>query len=461
MERRRVKKVAQTRPSKSAKPKSGDGPTIARRSNRPILQKQAGVVTRQLAAPPKADRQLEHSSVQFAVLVQSIKDYAIYMLDRDGRIISWNSGAERIKGYTHDEIMNQNFSRFYTDSDRKSGLPTRALRHAAAYGKFEGEGWRLRKDGSQFWASVVINPIHNDSGTLIGYAKVTRDVTDRHQAQGLLEQKNKELEAFAGALKRERDNKLMNVQAITATIAHEVRQPLAAIAANGSAALRFLAKIPPELEEVRAALKRLISDTHRTSEVFDGIRALFGKSDQKRKRVDVNNIIFEVIQSSRKELRNHDIDARLALARELPLVEGHRRQLEAVIANLVHNAIEAMDTTTDRDRVLRVRTRRSGHDAITVAVQDSGPGIDAKRIDGVFGAFFTTKSHGMGLGLAICRTIIEHHGGHLSATSDGKNGSLFQFALPIKSIDESGRTPFRHSCSAVSGRKTMRQRLQR
>ena len=445
MKRRRVKTAAQTRPSKRVTPKGGDGLIIPRRSNPPILQKQTGVLKRKLAASPKAEQQLEHSSVQLAVLVQSIKDYAIYMLDRDGRIISWNSGAERIKGYTHDEIMNHNFSRFYTDSDRKSGLPTQALRHAAAYGKFEGEGWRVRKDGSQFWASVVINPIHNDSGTLIGYAKVTRDVTERHQAQNLLEQKNNELEAFASVLKRERDNKLMNVQAITATIAHEVRQPLAAIAANGSAALRFLAKTPLELEEVRAALKRLISDTYRTSEVFDGIRALFGEGNQKRKQVDVNEIIFGVIQSSRKELRDHDIDARLELASKLPPVEGHRRQLEAVIDNLVHNAIEAMDATTDRDRVLRVRTRPSGHDVITVAVQDSGPGIDPKRIDGIFGAFFTTKSHGMGLGLAICRAIIEHHGGQLTATSDGKTGSLFQFALPIKSIDETAWTSFRHS----------------
>ena len=159
----------------------------------------------------------------------------------------------------------------------------------------------------------------------------------------------------------------------------------------------------------------------------------------------MNEIIFGVIQSSRKELRDHDIDARLELASKLPSVEGHRKQLEAVIANLVHNAIEAMDATTDRDRVLQVRTRPSGHDAITVAVRDSGPGIDPKRIDGIFGAFFTTKSHGMGLGLAICRTIIEHHGGQLTATSDGKNGSLFQFALPIKSIDKTAWTSFRHS----------------
>jgi PAS domain S-box-containing protein len=434
VKRRPVKKATRTRPTKRAKPKRDHAPIIARPNNPSVLQKHADGLASKLAVASKAERQLEHSSVQLAVLVQSIKDYAIYMLDRNGRIISWNSGAERIKGYTHDEIMNQNFSRFYTDSDRIVGLPIRALRHAADYGKFEGEGWRVRKDGSQFWASVVINPIHDDSGALIGYAKVTRDVTERHRAQDLLEQKNKELEAFASVLKRERDNKLMNVQAITATIAHEVRQPLSAIAANGSAALRFLARTPPELEEVRAAVKRLISDTHRTSEVFDGIRALFGQSAQRLTQVNVNEIIFGILRSSRKELRDHDIDARLELASELPLVEGHRRQLEAVIANLVHNAIQAMDATIERDRILWVRTRTSGHDAITVAVQDSGPGIDPKRIDGIFGAFFTTKSHGMGLGLAICRTIIEHHGGHLTATSDGKNGSMFQFALPIKSI---------------------------
>ena len=237
-------------------------------------------------------------------------------------------------------------------------------------------------------------------------------------------------------LERERDNKLMNAQAVTAAISHEVRQPLAAIAANGGAALRFLGKTPPDLEEVRAALSRIVSDTHRTSEVFDGIRALFGKSDQERQRVDVNEIIVEVLQSSRKELEDHDVETHLALVSELPLVDGHRRQLEEVILNLVHNAIEAMDATTDRGRVLRVRTGIKDRDAITVAVQDSGTGIDSKRIDGIFGGFFTSKPHGMGLGLAICRMIIEHHGGHLTASSDGKSGSLFQFVLPTESSEK-------------------------
>ena len=232
-------------------------------------------------------------------------------------------------------------------------------------------------------------------------------------------------------LERERDNKLLNAQALTAAIVHEVRQPLAAIAINASAALRFLGKTPPDLAEVRLALNNMIRDTHRTSEVLEGIRTLFAKSDQKTEQVGVNELILGVLQLTRKELQDHRIETKLELASELPLVESHRRQLEEVIFNLVHNAIEAMDAAAVRDRVLWVRTELKG-DALTVAVRDSGPGIDPERLESIFGAFSTTKPHGMGLGLAICRLIIEHHGGQLTALSDGKNGSLFQFVLPIK-----------------------------
>jgi signal transduction histidine kinase len=237
-------------------------------------------------------------------------------------------------------------------------------------------------------------------------------------------------------LERERDNKLMSAQAITAAIAHEVKQPLAAIVTNGGAALRFLGQRPPDVEEVRSALQRMVSDTHRTSDVFDGIRALFGKSDQKRLQVDVNKIVLGVLESSQKELQDRGIETRLELATELPLVDSNGRQLEEVIFNLVHNATEAMDVATDGARILRVKTELTDHNAITVAVHDSGPGIDPEKLDGIFGAFFTTKSHGMGLGLAICRMIVEHHGGRLIASSDGKKGSLFQFDLPIESTEK-------------------------
>ena len=232
-------------------------------------------------------------------------------------------------------------------------------------------------------------------------------------------------------LERERDNKLMNAQAITGAIAHEVRQPLAAIVTNASAALRWLARSPPNHDELRAALDRIHSEGHRTSEVFDAIRALFRKSDQGRQRTDVNEIVVEVLQSLREELKDHEVDSRPKLTALPAIVDGHRGQLREVILNLIQNALEAMDTKTDQSRVLRVTTGLHGRDAIAVAVEDLGPGIDPQKLDGIFTAFLTTKSQGMGLGLAICRMIVEQHGGQLTASSDGKNGALFQFVLPI------------------------------
>jgi signal transduction histidine kinase len=141
------------------------------------------------------------------------------------------------------------------------------------------------------------------------------------------------------------------------------------------------------------------------------------------------------LQSSREELAEHHVTTRTELASELPLISGHKRQLQQVISNLVQNAIEAMDYTTNRDRVLRVRTARHNRDAIIVAVEDSGPGIDSKKLGSIFEAFFTTKSHGVGLGLAICRMIVERHGGQLTVASDWNHGARFQFVLPTKFSD--------------------------
>ena len=236
-------------------------------------------------------------------------------------------------------------------------------------------------------------------------------------------------------LERERDNKLMNVEAITVAIAHEVRQPLAAIVANGNAALRFLDKEPPDRDEVRAALQRIVNDGHRTSEVFDGIRSLFRKVDQGRDPVDINRLILGVLQSLQGDFKDRAVELRSQLASDLPLIDGHASQLQEVIFNLVRNATEAMDNVTDGNRVLQVTTALRDSETISVTVEDSGPGIDPKRLDEIFNAFFTTKSQGTGLGLAICRMIIEHHGGQLIASSDGKNGALFQFVLPVESAN--------------------------
>jgi signal transduction histidine kinase len=235
-------------------------------------------------------------------------------------------------------------------------------------------------------------------------------------------------------LERERDNKLMNLEAITASIAHELKQPLAAIVTNSSAAVRWLARTPPDHAEVQAALGRISDDGRRAGEAIDGIRALFHKGHQGQQQIDVNELVSGVLQSLAGELKDREVESELQLA-ELPPVDGHPGQIKEVIFNLVQNAIEAMTSETDRRRMLHVRTDRRGRDAVAVIVQDSGPGIEPGRLDEIFGAFVTTKPHGMGLGLAICRMIAEHHGGELTATSDGKTGAAFRFVLPIKQSD--------------------------
>jgi PAS domain S-box-containing protein len=271
-------------------------------------------------------------------------------------------------------------------------------------------------------------PLISPSGEVEGICGISTDITDLPRTELALR------EAVA-KLERERDNKLTNVEAIMAAIAHEVRQPLMAIAINGSAARRFLGRVPADIDEARANLDRIINDCRRASEVFDSILALFRREDQERQAIDVNEIALEVLQSSRGELAEHRVTTSTELASELPLISGHKRQLQQVISNLVQNAIEAMDNINDRDRVLRVRTGLQNSDAIVVVVEDSGPGFDPKQLSSIFDAFFTTKPHGIGLGLAICRMIVQRHGGQLTAASDGSIGAQFQFVLPTESAD--------------------------
>ena len=267
-------------------------------------------------------------------------------------------------------------------------------------------------------------PLISARGEVDGICGISTDITDLRRTELALREAVTKLE-------RERDNKLTNVEAIMAAIAHEVRQPLMAIGINGSAARRFLARVPADIDEVATNLDRIIKDSRRASEVFDSILALFRREDQERQPINVNEVALEVLQSSRGELDERRVTTRTELASELPLISGHKRQLQQVISNLVQNAIEAMDNTTDRDRVLRVRTLQNS-DAIVVAVEDSGPGFDPKQLSRIFDAFFTTKSHGVGLGLAICRMIVQRHGGQLTAASDGNNGARFQFVLPTE-----------------------------
>lgn len=241
-------------------------------------------------------------------------------------------------------------------------------------------------------------------------------------------------------LQQERSNKLMKIDAITSAMVHEVKQPLGAIALDGATAIRWLTRKPPDYDEAQAAVTRIVRDCHRASQVLESFRSLFKSAELDTQPVNLNEIALGVLDVLRGELNDHGVVARTVLAPELPLVPGHSGQLQEVMLNLVRNSIEAMDSVTDRPRVLWVRTERGGRDAIVVSVEDSGPGIDSGELDSIFDAFVTTKPHGMGLGLAICRMIISRHEGQLSAAADNKPGALFRFTLPIKSAVGSSTT---------------------
>ena len=224
--------------------------------------------------------------------------------------------------------------------------------------------------------------------------------------------------------------------AMTASIAHEVNQPLAAIVANANAALRWLARGQPDLTEVRATLKRIVSDGLRASQVVASIRAMFGKNRGETSPLTINDLIDEVLNLVNGELASHRILLRKELCNKLPSVMTERVQIQQVFVNLIMNAIEAMSSVSDRERVLIVKSEAFQSDYVLITLQDSGTGIDPEHMDRIFDAFFTTKDRGMGMGLSICRSIAESHGGQLWASPNNPHGTSFYVKLPTAVPDK-------------------------
>jgi signal transduction histidine kinase len=233
-------------------------------------------------------------------------------------------------------------------------------------------------------------------------------------------------------LQRERNNKMMNLAAVAASISHEVRQPLMSIAMNGGAALQFLVRAPPNVDEARLVSGTIVSDSHRASQILDGLGGLFIGDDQRRGPLDLNGVVLGTLHILRGDLEEHGVLTRVKLAAGLPHVIGNRGQLEEVVLNLVNNAIEAMDGIKGGARILHVRTERHGREGIAVTIEDSGPGMDPTRAASLFDAFVTTKPDGIGLGLAICQMIVERHGGQLSTHSGENGGASLRFVLPLR-----------------------------
>jgi PAS domain S-box-containing protein len=378
-------------------------------------------LTTEIQQRKKTEDALRRSEEQFRLVVERVRDYAIFSLDPSGIVTSWNAGAQHIKGYQADEILGQHFSRFYLREDQESGKPERDLRLAVAEGRSQHEGWRVRKDGSRFWASTVLTAIHNQRGKLIGFSKISRDLTERK----LVEQKLQEANASLAHMAR-----VTTMGELTASIAHEINQPLTVIVNNANACRRILFSESPDLDEVREAVVDIADAGNRAGEIITRVRALVKKALPGKARVSINEVIREILSLIGGELERSHVSVRVELLPDLPPVFGDRVQLQQVILNLIMNGVEAMNVITDRTRVLLIRSEIHKSGNVSVAVQDCGAGLASDHLPHIFDTFFTTKPSGMGMGLPISRSIIEAHEGRLSARPNENFGATFEFTLP-------------------------------
>ncbi|WP_438752284.1 PAS domain S-box protein [Pararhizobium sp. O133] len=394
-------------------------------------------ITRDLSERKIAEEVLKRSEEQFRLLVQGVTDYAIYMLDPDGNIASWNPGAQRIKGYDPEEIIGQHFSRFYTEEDRAAERPKKALMIAAEEGRFEKEGWRVRKDGTRFWATVIIDAIRDDEGKLIGFAKVTRDITEKREVQEALQRAQEEL--FQA-------QKMEAVGQLTGGVAHDFNNLLMAILGSLEIARKKAAALP----EILGLIDNAINGAKRGASLTQRLLAFSRRQDLKLEPVEVPALVSEMA-----ELLQRSIGPRIEISTTFPLklpkVQSDPNQLANALLNLVVNARDAMPdggliTISARKQTLIARQMKdlSAGDYVCLSVKDEGEGMDSETLGKATTPFFTTKGvgKGTGLGLPMVQGLMAQSGGRLVVKSRQGMGTTAELWLPVADVvDESSLIP--------------------
>ncbi len=368
----------------------------------------------------RAEEKVQQSEGELRQIVDVVPQH-VFVLDPDGEFFYVNRRDLEYSGLTLEDIRAADYpGRIFHPVDWERLRHDRA--HSIAQGiPWEAEARLLGKDGQYRWFLIRINPVRDEQGRIIRWYGTRTDIEGRKQAEEGLRQAQAALAHVA---------RLTTIGEMTASIAHEVNQPLSGIVSNGSACLRWLAGDPPNLEEAREAARRIVRDGKRAGEVIAHVRALAKKTDTSVGRLDMNETIREVLALAQDEVKRNRVTIRLVLADDLSPVSGSRVQLQQVVLNLIMNSIEAMSNVEGRPRELIITTRNVEADQVRVAIQDSGIGLEPQDMQRIFDAFYTTKAAGMGMGLSISRSIVQKHGGRLWATANDGPGTTFQFTVP-------------------------------
>ncbi len=349
----------------------------------------------------------------------------VNMVGLHQRYVAANPAFQRMTGYSEAELRSLTPVDITHEDDQATSKAIIAAQLAGQPFVQHREKRYRRKDGSIFWAEVdaFLAPVAGGAPLLAGVAV---DVTERKHAEEALRDTQRELAHAA---------RLTTLGELAASIAHEINQPLAAISSNGVAGLNWLNRKKPDLGEARDALSRIVRDVGHAADVIRGLRALARKSGPQLTRLDIDEVIGEVLELTGSEMRRQGVTLRTTLAASEQPVVGDRVQLQQVLLNLIMNGVEAMRTVKQRARELAVSSTLDEPGSVLVAVEDTGAGLDPAVAQRIFEPFFTTKSEGLGMGLAICRSIVEVHGGRLWASPRTPHGSAFRFTLPAAPTD--------------------------